>query len=287
MLKHLRVFHIVRESFKSVRAHKLDWIHVLSTAFFLWIFGLVGMHLIDMSANHYAGLHFSPERHLVIAWQTTPSIVAFGHAFYALCSLLAGTVLYISGYRYALLGEGNRKLFSLENPGRIGKFILYSFLISMAGGVFMGTSILAFFELIRQFTSYGIALACVGLWGVLGLYLFFRLTFVKLLISLDIPRPIRTSWTLLKGNVLRILALNILVTLLFAVIFSLGAALLFLTAFALEYTGINTSLFATLLEREVLLAIGSIFGGLVWIFSWAVLTKAYAIAFQDIAESNA
>jgi hypothetical protein len=282
---HIRVGHIFKESFKSVWEHKLDWVRVASTAFLIWGLGLLSMGLMDMAANHYAGLYFSPERHLLIAWRTDSSWVAFGHLLYSLCAIVAVTVLYINGYRYAVLGEGGDRWISMGNPRRIGKFILYSFLLSGAATLLLGGAVLLYFELLRH-TSYGIALACVGPLGLLGVYMFFRITFVKLLIPLDISHPIRTSWQLLEGNVLRMVALNVLIALSLTILLSLGVFFLLLVGFALDYTGMSSSLLATVLEKEFLLGLGSIFGGLVWIFSWAVLTKAYAFAFEAIAEGR-
>jgi hypothetical protein len=270
-------------SFKDVRAHRLNWFRVAYAPLLIWAIGALVMGISYWSVGHSLDLHEALTGQLKNLDQVSPedkSLITLVHGIYYLTTFIYSFTIQINGYRYGVLQEGGNHWWNLHLNWRLIKLVLYSCLIAILMGLYGGIAAGLVWGFHYAFANLILDIALGTLFGIYGLYLMFRLALYPLLISIDKLNPLRTSWHLLKGNVVRILSLYLLLTLTVLIILGIGAAILSLFGLALGL--INDSL-------------GSVSILLIYLFSvfmfnfilWALMAKANSLVYQSLTEGKA
>lgn len=177
--------------------------------------------------------------------------------------------LWINGYRYGILNEGGRKWWNMPNINQFSLMLVYTILVGLLIFSFGYMEIFLF----DKVTSI-LGLFCFLVVTIFGLYSWFRLTLVSPLISIGIDMPIRESWRLMKGNVLRMWGLTILILLPVLVICAIVMASGLYTYFLSDIT------FA--IEMIILLPIMIIFS----ILYWAIFAKATSLVYLFLSQQQ-
>ena len=270
------VFQILKESFCHVWKHKLEWIKVGFAPFVLWTIGAAFMGLAYWWSCHSVGLYeifIAPPMKEVIG--ENGFLSAFGNFLNSLIATIVYLIFFINGYRYVLLNEGGQRWWTLQLNMRLMKIILYALPLLLLRIIcaFLAVMIIAganyLFNNIILNMILGIFL------GLSGLYLYFRIGLVFLLIATDKPKPLRTSWRLLKGNVLRVIGLFLLIGISVYFIILIGAGVL---ALAIE----NSSLAE---GDTIIIVLDLIAGAVLLLIFWAVISKATTGVYQSLTET--
>ena len=204
--------------------------------------------------------------------------VILSGGIYLLGHFIAITALEINGFRYTVLGEKGNTWWQFQLNRRFAKLLLYVFLVQGGGLLY---SLAAIFSLIEIQTFYQNILLTTVLgiiFGLLACYLIFRLGFFKLLISIDESSPLKQSWHLLKGQVMRLfMATLFAISGLIVASFFIAALLLGIAVGLLFFFGnqISTDLIVFPVST------------LTWILSWAILTQVYAHMYTAIKKEKA
>jgi len=118
------------------------------------------------------------------------------------------------------------------------------------------------------------------LFALYGLFLFFRIVLYPVIISIDQSEPLRISWRLMKGNILRYIALIILITITISIIGFVGGTILGFISYLLDL--LSSSLASSLAFVGVILNLA--FGIFMLWLSWAVNSKALGLVYQDLSK---
>jgi hypothetical protein len=263
-----------KESYKDVREHLPQWIRVFFAPFVIWIMSFVFLGI---------GLYLSGELDFTSEGTApqngTDSLTSnvFTLLHYIL-NIMAMLVLYINGFRYAALGERGDKWWTFSLDKRLVKMVLYYFLIIIlyalyalvAGGITVGS-----YFLIESIFLTGI----LGTLFVLGMiYLMTRVTLVFLYVAIDQKEALRTSWHIMKGNVLRFLGLFVLIGLAILGLVLLGGAIIGLGGWLLGL--INEWLGA------VVFALFVPFGIFAWLVTFALSIKAIVLVNKQLMKKK-
>lgn len=263
-----------KESYKDVREHLPQWIKVAFAPFIVWLIGFAFMGI---------GLYLSGAFNFTVNYEGIPEYVEeaslvgdfFTFAHYIL-ETLAAMVLYINGFRYAALGEGGDKWWTFSLNRRLVKMFLYYLLVIIlyaayalvVGGITVGS----YFLLENLFLT-----GLLGVLSVVGLiYLMARLTLTFLYVAVDHKDALRTSWRLMRGNVLRLIGLFFLILLVVLGLTILGSAIIGLGGWLLSL--INMWL------GVIIFALFVPFGLFAWLVSTALMIKAIALVNKQLTE---
>lgn len=264
----IQIMKTYKESFQNVRTHKQEWLRVASGPLLIWVLGALFFVFTVIASGYY------DER----AWLTgtlpdAPPLVTTGYGVYNIVYFIAMISLYINGYRYAVLQEGGNKLFNLNLNMRFVKMFLYTILIMLSALILWVVLFLAAVFIGAGLTGGLIIPVLVVI--LFGIYLLLRISLYPLLIAVDQRKPIRTSWRLMKGNILRFIGLFLLVGLTLLLIGSLGGLLLI----------VLSSLFAMInpVLPYIVIILGLLFGVFMVLFFWAVFSKMMGIIYQDLS----
>lgn len=262
------VMQIFRESFSSFKGNKLSWLRLAFAPFMLYIFGF----FIIMMAGIMAGQHMHTGQVVVGFWSV------FAHILNFIFSIIAAGSLYINGYRYGILKEGGDNWWLLQMNMRLVKLILYSLLIGLMsiGFVLVGAGIVIAFHMMFHSIFLDVLLGLVI--GVFGLYALIRLTLTFPLISIERENPLRSSWNMLHGNVLRLFGLSLIIGLAIFGIMLLG----FL---AISLVGYLLFMISPVLLFIPIIA-GVIFMAYIWLLNYAVMTKAISLVYLSFTKGN-
>jgi uncharacterized membrane protein len=119
----------------------------------------------------------------------------------------------------------------------------------------------------------------IALFCLFGLYLLGRIALYAVVISIDQKEPIKTSWNLMKGNVLRLITLFILLWLTITLLGLFGSLIL-------GSITLNLGLGKTILASFGVF-LGALFGIFLIIFNWALTSKAMALVYQQLTDHPA
>lgn len=263
------VLQIFSESFKNFNEHKLSWLRLAFAPFVLYFIGLMFMILVSFITGQAIEPHKVPPSFLIL----------FANVIYMIFAIIAGMSLYINGYRYGILNEGGDTWWQLQMNMRVVKLILYSLLIGLivVGFVLLGAGIIVATQLLVHNVFLDVTIGI--LIGLYGFYALIRLSLIFPLISIDREKPLKTSWRMLKGNVLRLIGLMILITFVIGMIGLFG----FL---ALLLIGIIFSLLSPVVSIVVLTLLGLPFIIFMWLLNWAVFAKAISLVYLSFSEGK-
>lgn len=281
----IQVGHIFKQSFQNVWRHKLEWCRVAFAPFIVWVFGILFMSLIFVAIGYPLTVHqallgqISP----IIIDQVPPVKIlilgGFAKLAYEAAYWFALISLAINGFRYGVLQEGGNGWWALHLNKRFWKMLGYMFLVILFLGVCgaIGGGVIAAVHYF--FTSLALDIVLGALLALCVCYILLRISLYQVLIAIDKTHPIRTSWHLLKGNILRLIGLFFLLSLTFGGIFLggiltsslLGALLAFISPVLME----SASVLIVLL------------GVCVYFASWAVFSKALALVYQLLKQDKA
>jgi hypothetical protein len=182
---------------------------------------------------------------------------------------LSVILFWVNGYRYGILNEGGDRWWNFSIDLRTGKLLVFIAGLILSAGFVLG--ILMFIYDLNEAVAILLGIGC----SLIGLYVFFRLSFLIPIISIDGKHALKGSWILLQGNVLRIIGLTIMVFL------PIMAAFLFFLL--IMFLGFNISIGLGVSVTFLLIP----FGVIIYLLSWAVYSKAISLAFQSLTAKPA
>jgi hypothetical protein len=202
--------------------------------------------------------------------------LAFANFFYNVTYLIAIISLYINGYRYAVLQDRGDTAINLNLNMRFIKMVLFILLFTLLIGIYAAIATGLVWGAHSLFSNIGIDVILGIILGIYAFYLMIRVSLFLIPISLDQGSPMKTSWRLMKGNVLRLFWLNVLVqltVLLVTIVGGIGVAILgFL--FGLVSVGLG---WAVGIVLGLLLAIA------MTLLAWAATAKAMGVVYMDLS----
>lgn len=278
----IAVLNIFKESFNNVWTHKLEWVRVATGPVVIWLVGLLFLMLAlmaggSLSMDFQAMLQGTQVD--VQVGREVPLIETIGSIVYYVAYLVSVVSIMINGYRYAVYGEGGDSWWTLNLNMRFVKIILYYLLIllifSVYGAIATGITIGVYY--LTDVMALAIILGVI--FGLAALYGAFRLGLTFLLVSIDQEKPLRLSWVLLEGNVLRFIGLVILVGISVALISGIGLAIIAGVTWLLTMITPLLAIIGVLLFMVYIAAM--------WLLSWAVGAKAVALVFDTFTEGKA
>lgn len=274
----IKVMEIFNGSIKNVRTHLMEWVRVGFMPLMIWVFGYLFMIAMYASAGQLSLLTGGLVGEPTGAEEITFSII-LGNAVYYIAYLIGMFNLYINGFRYGVLQEGGDQWWNLNFNMRFLKMILYTLLVGILSAIYVGLAIGIGFG-IQTLTDLTVLTVIAGILLVIGgVYALIRLSLTFTLISIDQSQPLRKSWRLLKGNVLRLFGLNLLI-----------ALVVFLIALAgMIVIGLFAGLFIFISPWLAMLLIipGVLFFVFVWFLSWALQSKALSLVLLSFTEGTA
>ncbi|MBA3812918.1 MAG: hypothetical protein H0X26_00265 [Alphaproteobacteria bacterium] len=261
----IQIMKIYSESFQNVRSHKREWIRVAYAPILIWALGALFLGFAYMSDGH--------------SFKEVPTefstFLTFGGIVFALAYFIAMMSLHINGYRYAILQEGGRSWITLNLNMRFLKMVLYLILISLLAGIYALISAGIIIGAHALFESVAVDVILGILLGLYGFYLMFRLVLYPVAISIDQSQALTTSWSLLKGNVLRVVGLLLLIGLTISVITFVLGLVVGLINILLGFGGpILASLSIVLSVLQILFMI---------LLGWAVNAKAMGLVYLELS----
>ncbi len=259
---------IFRESFSSFKGNKLSWLRLAFAPFMLYVFGF----FVIMVAGIMSGQPIHTGQAPVGFWPV------FAQILYFIFSIIASGSLYINGYRYGILKEGGDHWWLLQMNARLVKLILYSLLLGLIaiGFILLGVGIVFAAHMMAHSVFLNVLLGTVV--GLFGFYALIRLTLLFPLIAIERENPLKTSWNLLKGNVLRLIGLSLIIGLKIIGIMLLGFI-------AIGFVGYLLFLISPVL-LVVPIVVGGLFIAYIWLLNWAVMTKAISLVYLSFTEGK-
>lgn len=265
-----------KESYKDVREHLPQWIKVAFAPFIVW---LIGFAFMGISLYLSGVFNFTVNYEGVPEYVEEASLTAdfFSVAHYVL-EIVAGMVLYINGFRYAVLGEGGDKWWAFSLNRRLVKMFLY-YLLIIIFYVLYG-SVAGAITFVTYFLIENIILTVLlGVLFFMGfIYLATRLILTFLYVAVDQKEPLRTSWHLMRGNVLRVLGLFCLILLFILGIMILGSAIIGGGGWLL----IDINMWLGI----IIFALFVPFGLFLWLVSAALIIKVIALVNKQLTEKK-
>ncbi len=254
-----------RESFRSFKGNRLSWFRLALAPAILLAIGFSIYLSIEIA-------HGLDERKLTF-W------TAVGNIIYMIFSFVGSGCLIINGYRYGILKEGGNKWWVLPLNKRLVRVILYILLIGLitVGFVLVGAGLVFAAHMMFENLFLNILLGTVV--AIMAYYTKLRLTLTFPLIAIDKENPLRMSWQMLKGNVLRVFGLLFIITLKILGIMLLGGLILMLVGYLL---------YLILPVLVVIpLIVGGVFFAYMWLVSIAVSLKSVSLVYLYLTEKQA
>lgn len=273
----IQIMKIYKESFHDVRSHKREWMRVAYGPLLVWALGALFVGVAYLSGGHSFELHKAFTGEVVVESEGS-AFLSFAHFIYGVTYFISMISLYINGYRYAIFHEGGKDGITLNLNMRFVKMVLYLILIAILASLYTAASVAIVFIAHALVGNVGLDVILGILLGLYGFYLAFRLVLYPVLISIDQGPALRTSWDLMKGNVLRFLGLSLLIMLTLMLVGIIGALIIGLLVAILG------------MVSSILLVIGVMAGLLFTIFmvllAWAVNSKVMGLVYQELATKN-
>lgn len=269
---------IFSESMKNVRTHSMEWVRVGFVPFMIWFFGFLFLIAMYTVAGQFSDITGGMMGQSAGPQELTFSII-LGNAVYYMMYAIGMFNLYINGFRYGVLQEGGDQWWNLNFNMRFLKMILYTLLISVLAGIYVLAAFGVGFGIQTLVGSTGLTVIFGIALAILGFYALIRLSLAFVLISIDQSQPIQKSWRLLKGNVLRVLGLNLLIGLVVVLIAIVG--FIALAIFAGIFAFISPWL------AGIVAIPGALFILFISVFSWALQSKALSLVLLSFTEGDA
>ena len=263
---------IYTESFSNMWHNRLEWFRVAFAPLVLYLIGLGLLMIFYAAAGASVGMTEIMTGHFFSVASTTSGalLIGIGHLIYLILSFIASYCIIINGYRYAVLNEGGDKWWTLHLDIRFIRVLIYAIFIgilffiysSAVGGIIYG------FHILFESTMLNVILGLA--FGILGIYLFFRIGLTLLVASLDKSHAIRTSWELLRQNVWQFFWLNIFIAGTMLIATGVGFGILSIIGLAGTSVLVITSI------------LGVAFSIFMWLAYWATLSKAYGLIYLSL-----
>lgn len=277
----IQIMEFYKETFHNVRAHKKEWARVASGPVLVWALGFLILTIAFISGGHHLELHKMLGGGMMEMKEVREGtfFLGFAHVFYNITYFIAMTSLYINGYRYAVLQEGGESTLFLNLNMRFVKFVLYTFFVGILVVIYVGISVGIIMGSHALVGNIGVNVILGILLALYGFYLMFRIILFPVSISIDQSEPIKTSWRLMKGNILRFLGLSILIALTIFLIGIIGSIIVGLLGLLLA-----------LISPAVGLASGIVLGMFLVLFlvllGWAVNSKMMGLVYQALSTQD-
>ena len=258
----IHIIKIIKTSLREVFHHKKEWIRLAFAPFIVWSATL----LLSSLSTFYSPL-------LIISnspFSVGEILALSSGGLHVLGYFVSTLILEINGFRYTVLGEKRNTWWVFHLNRRFVKLLVYVLLVQGIGTLYSLTTIFSLMEIQAAYENLALTATSGIFLGLLACYLVFRLGFFKLLISIDTKAPLRESWHLLKGHVMRLFGLTFFVILgfistFFLVGFGIGLGLLF-------FFDTQPPIHLVVLPLSVI----------TWFFSWATLTQAYTHVYKEL-----
>lgn len=271
---------IYKESFHNVRSHKAEWLRVAYGPILIWALGFLLLVIAYISEGH--SLDLQKVFGAAVGGEEIKEasfFLTFAYITYNIINFIASFILYINGYRYAILQEGGNEWFSLNLNMRFLKMVLYTLLLAILGGIYVGISAGIIWGAHSAIENMGVNVILACLLVLYGLFLMFRIILFPVAISIDQRAPLKTSWHLMKGNIWRFIGLSSLVALTLMLIGIIGVAVLGILGFIL------------VMLSPALASVGLILGLLFLVFmvllGWAVNSKVMGLVYLELVKQEA
>lgn len=262
-----------KESYGDVRDNFLPWVKVAFTPFILY---LIGAAFLGVGVYLSGGLETLIQQGTVMqdTGQASASVGLFNFLYYVFY-ILAMLVWYVNGFRYAALGEGGDTWWRLSFDRRLLMMFLYNllFIVLFAayGAIAAGITVGSYFLTESVFLT-----ALLGTLFFLGLfYLMGRLMLMFLNVATDQAEPLRMSWHVMRGNVLRLFGLFILIWLAIIALIIVGSVIIGITGTILGFIGAWLGYLAFALFIP--------FSLFVWLVAAAMTMKALALVNKQLS----
>lgn len=238
-----------KESYKHVFTNKLAWFKVGFAPVALLLF-------VELSFYIFKSINIDPKQEFIAC----PLLVLYGIGQFS---------FWIKGYRYGILNEGGGKWWNMPSINQISLMLAYTILVGLL--IFYSWYIEIF--LFDKATSI-LGLFCFLVVTIFGLYAWFRLSLVPPLISIGVDKPMRESWRLMRGNVLRMWGLTLLILLPVLIIGAIIIASGWHTYFLSDITfSIDTAF-----VLPIMIAFS--------ILCWAIFTKASSLVYLFLSQNS-
>ena len=214
----IQIMKTYRESFYNVLSHKLEWVQAMLAPFLLLLLGLIVLVFTILPVRDTVRLTGALK---------VEGIVLFGVLVFFFTSLISMVSLSINGYRYAIL-QRTEGWFNLNLNMRFLKMALYLILYSLFFGLYSAVSARVVLGVDALLDNIGVTLLLSIILQLFAWFIMVRIALYPIAISIDQPKPIRTSWRMMKGNILRFLVLIFLIGLTLVLIGVVGAIALIL-----------------------------------------------------------
>lgn len=271
----IQIMKTYNESFLNVRSHKMEWLRVAFGPILLWLVGFLFLvFAYSTSGIPIVDVHKSLTGSVAVETHES-ALMVFANIFYQIAYGVAMISLYINGYRYAVLEEGGDRWFSFNFNKRFVKMFLYAILVGILAGLYIAIAAGMIIGAHALTANVGLDVLLGIIFFLVGIYLVLRIVLYSVVISLDQSEPLRTSWRLMKGNLLRYIGLLLLVSLTLILIGALGGAIVGIIGFLLE--AISPALMVLAVLLWVLLALGMI------VLAWAVHSKLMGLIFLELS----
>jgi len=270
----IQIMKIYKESFKNVWGHMLEWIRVAFAPFVVWALGFLFMAIVYWSEGRWSYDAFMNQMQGLQSPQEYTFLMGFSDFVYNIAYFIALASIYINGFRYAILEEGGDRWWTLHLNRRLVKTILYYLLIMVLGGIYVAISGGIVFGAHILFESIVLDVVLGALFAIYGIYLMYRIILTFPLIAIDQKKPIRVSWRLLKGNVLRLFGLIFLIIISLLLLGLAGVIVLGILGWVLALINPWLAGIAALLLL--------VFGLFIWLLSWGVVSKAMSVVYKDL-----
>ena len=283
---HIQIWHTFKQSFKNVWQHKLEWFRVAFAPLVIWVLGILFMSLIFQAIGYPLAFHEAILGKIpAITMDQLPPINILISGFFAkvvheVVYWVALISLMINGFRYGVLQEGGKKWWTLHLNKRFWKMLAYMILIIILFSVYtlIGVGIVAGAHYLFENIVLDIGLG--ALFILYSFYAFLRIFLYSLLIAIDKTHPLRTSWHLVKGNILRLVGLFLLIWVAIVGLFA-GGALIF------SLLGLLLALISPVLMENVSVLVILFAGIFSYLISWAIFSKACALVYQTLKKGKA
>lgn len=274
----IQIMKTYNESFSNATTHKTEWLRVAAGPLLVWALGLLFLILTYVASGAPLDIQQIIAEQQYGAAIEEPGLLIFGKIVYQIAYYIATISLYINGYRYAVLQEGGDQWFTLNLNMRFVKMLLFSILVGFLAVIYVAISAGLIIGAHSLFAHIGIDVILGILLALYGFYLMLRIVLFPVLISIDQREPIKNSWRLMRGNVLRFFGLSLLIGLTFMLIGLIGFGLLAVLFMLSAAAG------------PILMGIVGLLGILFFLFfiliAWAVNSKMMGIVYLDLSANN-
>lgn len=217
----IQIMNIYKESFTNILSHKGEWAKIFSGPLVLWALGFAWLLIAFLSALDSLTLE-----EILKFLEGDSNALLIPRLFYELMTGIAQLLLVINGLRFIFLKEGGDRWFAFNFNVRVVMLFFYFLLLGVLAALYIVISAGVIFGAHTLLDNIFVD-TILGLVAFIGfIYLACRIALFQIPVALDLKNPIKTSWTLMAGNVLRLIGLTILIGLTLLALVIVGIVIL-------------------------------------------------------------